>query len=101
MRSRYSQSLNTRLQNSNPVSNNISIPDLAAHMATLRLTRGLLEEILALGALELHISTLLSLVDSISASPGHEPCRVWPTVSCLDKTLRLSLPTLSYNYKLV
>ena len=66
MRSRYSQSLNTA---SNPVSNNISIPDLhvAAHMATLRLTRVTDEEIIALGALELHISTILSLVDSISA----------------------------------
>jgi len=67
MRSRYSQSLNTRFRASNPVSNSISILDLAAHMATLKLTRGLPEEILALGALELHISTLLSLVDSISA----------------------------------
>ena len=35
-------------------------------MATLGLTRGPVIEILALGALELHISTFLSLVDSIN-----------------------------------
>ena len=62
MRSRYSLSQNTRLPASNLDSNSISIPDLTAHMATYGLTRGPDEEILALGALELHISTLLSLV---------------------------------------
>ena len=71
MRSRYSQSLNTRFPVSNLVSNSISIPDLTAHMATYGLTRDADEEILALGALELHISTLLCLVDSNLAYPGH------------------------------
>ena len=71
MRSRYSQYLNTRFPASNLDSNSIYIPDLTAHRATYGLTRDADKEILSLGALELHISTLLSLVDSILAYPGH------------------------------